>query len=77
MPPPEQVDLAVEVFWMLSDSTRVRLPWALLDCERAVNKLGRRWRRRRRVSQHLARLRTARLVQTRHPQLGKLRSAGQ
>jgi len=40
--PPEQVDLAVEVFWMLSDSTRVRLLWALLDCERAVNKFGRR-----------------------------------
>ena len=39
MPAPTQVDLAVDVFQMLSDPSRVRLLWALLDGERAVNEL--------------------------------------
>jgi DNA-binding transcriptional ArsR family regulator len=35
----EQADLVVEVFRMLSDSTRVQLLWALADRELAVNDL--------------------------------------
>jgi ArsR family transcriptional regulator, zinc-responsive transcriptional repressor len=66
MPAPEQVDLAVEVFRMLSDSTRVRLLWALLDGERPVNELAEAVDKAPAgVSQHLAKLRMARLVQTR------------
>jgi DNA-binding transcriptional ArsR family regulator len=65
-PPPEQVDLAVEVFRMLSDATRIRLLWALLEEEVAVGQLchvvG---KPQAAVSQHLAKLRMARLVQTR------------
>jgi DNA-binding transcriptional ArsR family regulator len=62
----EQVDLAVEVFRMLSDSTRVRLLWALLDGERPVNELAEAvGKAPAGVSQHLAKLRMARLVQTR------------
>jgi DNA-binding transcriptional ArsR family regulator len=66
VPPREQVDLAVDVFRMLSDATRVQLLWALLDGEMSVSDLavavdkpapG--------VSQHLAKLRMARLVSTR------------
>jgi DNA-binding transcriptional ArsR family regulator len=66
MPPHEQVDLAVEVFRMLSDATRVRLLWALLDGERPVNELAEAvGKAPAGVSQHLAKLRMARLVQTR------------
>ena len=66
MPEQEQVDLAVEVFRMLSDSTRVRLLWALLDGERPVNELAEAvGKAPAGVSQHLAKLRMARLVQTR------------
>jgi DNA-binding transcriptional ArsR family regulator len=66
MPAPEQVDFAVEVFRMLSDSTRVRLLWALLDGERPVNELAEAVDKAPAgVSQHLAKLRMARLVQTR------------
>jgi ArsR family transcriptional regulator, zinc-responsive transcriptional repressor len=65
-PPPEQVDLAVEVFRMLADATRVRLLWALLDDELAVNELAAAvGKPAPGVSQHLAKLRMARLVQTR------------
>ena len=66
MPAAEQIDLAVEVFRMLSDSTRVRLLWALLDGERSVNELADAVDKAPTgVSQHLAKLRMARLVQTR------------
>jgi DNA-binding transcriptional ArsR family regulator len=66
MPAAEQVDLAVEVFRMLSDSTRVRLLWALLDGELSVNELAEVvGKAPSGVSQHLAKLRLARLVQTR------------
>jgi DNA-binding transcriptional ArsR family regulator len=66
MPAEEQVDLAVAVFQMLSDPTRVRLLWALLDGERAVNELAEAvGKPPAGVSQHLAKLRMARLVQTR------------
>jgi DNA-binding transcriptional ArsR family regulator len=64
--PIEQAELAVEVFRMLSDSTRVRLLWALIDQELAVNELVERvGKPAPSVSQHLAKLRMARLVRTR------------
>lgn len=51
---------------MLADSTRVRLLWALLDAELAVNELAEQvGKPQASVSQHLAKLRMARLVQTR------------
>jgi ArsR family transcriptional regulator, zinc-responsive transcriptional repressor len=63
LPDPDQVDLAVEVFRMLSDPTRVRILWTLLDAERPVNEivqvLG---KPQSAVSQHLAKLRLAKLV---------------
>jgi len=64
--PIEQAELAVEVFRMLSDTTRVRLLWALIDQELAVNELADRLGKAApSVSQHLAKLRMARLVRTR------------
>lgn len=63
--PDDQVDLAVEVFRMLADATRVQLLWALIDTELPVNDLaGRVGRTPTSVSQHLAKLRMARLVRT-------------
>ncbi|EWT01008.1 ArsR family transcriptional regulator [Intrasporangium oryzae NRRL B-24470] len=62
----EQAELAVEVFRMLSDVTRVRLLWELLDGELSVNELARRLGKPGpAVSQHLAKLRIARLVRGR------------
>lgn len=62
----EQVALVVEVFRMLADATRVQLLWALVDREMAVNDLaGRVGKPAPSVSQHLAKLRMARLVRTR------------
>jgi DNA-binding transcriptional ArsR family regulator len=64
--PIEQAELAVEVFRMLSDTTRVRLLWELIDQELAVNELAARvGKPAPSVSQHLAKLRMARLVRTR------------
>jgi ArsR family transcriptional regulator, zinc-responsive transcriptional repressor len=64
--PFEQAELAVEVFRMLSDTTRVRLLWALIDRELPVNELADRVDKPApSVSQHLAKLRMARLVRTR------------
>jgi DNA-binding transcriptional ArsR family regulator len=64
--PDEQVDLAVEVFRMLADGTRVRLLWALRDRELSVNELAAQvGKPPAAVSQHLAKLRMTRLVQTR------------
>lgn len=58
--------LVVEVFRMLADPTRVRLLWALVDCELSVNDLAERvGKPAPSVSQHLAKLRMARLVRTR------------
>jgi len=66
LPPEDQVDLAVEVFRMLADATRVRLLWSLLDAELSVGQLvAATGKSSTGVSQHLARLRMARLVQTR------------
>lgn len=65
-PDSEQVDLAVETFRMLSDATRIRLLWALLDGEMAVNDLAAAvGKPAAAVSQHLAKLRMSRFVQTR------------
>jgi DNA-binding transcriptional ArsR family regulator len=62
----DHVDLAVEVFRMLADATRVRLLWALLDGEVPVLQLAERVDKpQAAVSQHLAKLRMARLVTTR------------
>lgn len=66
LPDQEQVDLAVEVFRMLADATRLRLLWALLDGEAPVLRLAEQiGKPQAAVSQHLAKLRMARLVTTR------------
>jgi DNA-binding transcriptional ArsR family regulator len=65
-PPADQFDLAVEMFRMLADTTRLRLLWALLDREMSVNELAEAIRKPPAgVSQHLAKLRMARVVRTR------------
>jgi DNA-binding transcriptional ArsR family regulator len=64
--PDDQVDLAVEVFRMLADATRVRILWTLIGRELSVNQLaGEVGKLPASVSQHLAKLRMTRLVQTR------------
>jgi ArsR family transcriptional regulator, zinc-responsive transcriptional repressor len=62
----DQVQLVVEVFRMLADPTRVRVLWTLVDRELSVNELADRVDKPApSVSQHLAKLRMARLVRTR------------
>jgi ArsR family transcriptional regulator, zinc-responsive transcriptional repressor len=62
----EQVALIVEVFRMLADPTRVQILWALVDNESSVNDLADHvGKPAPSVSQHLAKLRMARLVRTR------------
>lgn len=62
----EQAGLVVEVFRMLADATRVRVLWALTGGELSVNELaGLVGKPAPSVSQHLAKLRMARLVRTR------------
>jgi DNA-binding transcriptional ArsR family regulator len=62
----DQVDLVVEVFRMLADATRVQLLWALVRREMSVNDLATHvGKPAPSVSQHLAKLRMARLVRTR------------
>lgn len=64
--PEDQVALVVEVFRMLADGTRVRILWALVDREYSVNDLAAAvGKPAPSVSQHLAKLRMARLVSTR------------
>lgn len=64
--PVDQVTLAVEVFRMLADNTRIQLLWALIDRELSVNELAVEiGRLPASVSQHLAKLRMSRLVRTR------------
>ena len=64
--PIEQAELAVEVFRMLSDTTRVRLLWALIDPELAVHELADRvGKPAPAVSPHLAQPVLARLVRHR------------
>lgn len=65
-PTPDEVDLATEVFQMLADGTRFRLLLALVDDELPVNDLSQvADKPPAGVSQHLAKLRLARLVATR------------
>jgi DNA-binding transcriptional ArsR family regulator len=60
------VELAVEVFSMLADATRVRIVLALRDGELSVNRLSEIVDKSpAAVSQHLAKLRMARMVRTR------------
>ena len=64
--PEDQVNLVVEVFRMLADPTRIRVLWALTRGELAVNELAEQLGKPApSVSQHLAKLRMARLVRTR------------
>src|SRR5215210_6339751 len=64
--PADQVDLAVEVFRMLADATRIRILWALIGQELSVSELATAvGKMPASVSQHLAKLRMTRLVQTR------------
>ena len=61
------VELAVEVFTMLADATRVRIVLALQDGELSVSTLAELvGKSPTAVSQHLAKLRLARIVATRH-----------
>jgi len=65
-PAQEQLELAVETFRMLADVTRLQLLWALREDELAVNDLAALvGRPSAAVSQHLAKMRLARLVSTR------------
>lgn len=65
-PDSQYVELAVEVFGMLADATRVRLILALRDAELPVNRLAEIVEKSpAAVSQHLAKLRLARFVTTR------------
>jgi DNA-binding transcriptional ArsR family regulator len=64
--PDDQVRLVVEVFRMLADATRVQVLWSLADREMSVNELAEHvGKPAPSVSQHLAKLRMARLVRTR------------
>lgn len=65
-PSPDDVTLAVEVLRMLADETRLMLLWQLLDDEHSVSDLAQALDKPpSSVSRHLAKLRLARLVQTR------------
>lgn len=65
-PAAEHVELAVETFRMLADVTRVRVLWALLDGELPVNEIAAViGKPAPSASQHLAKLRLARLVSSR------------
>lgn len=64
--PDDQVNLVVEVFRMLADATRVQVLWSLADREMSVTELAEHvGKPAPSVSQHLAKLRMARLVRTR------------
>ncbi|MDO5496042.1 MAG: metalloregulator ArsR/SmtB family transcription factor [bacterium] len=64
--PDDEVALAVEVFRMLANETRVQLLWAVRERERSVTELAAHLEKPvPAVSQHLAKLRMARLVSSR------------
>jgi DNA-binding transcriptional ArsR family regulator len=64
--PDDQVGLVVEIFRMLADATRVQVLWSLAEREMSVNELAEHvGKPAPSVSQHLAKLRMARLVRTR------------
>ncbi len=65
-PSDEEVDQAVVALKLLADPTRLRILWALLHGEHSVNRLAEHLGAPpAAVSQHLAKLRLARLVRTR------------
>jgi DNA-binding transcriptional ArsR family regulator len=64
--PADQIALTVEVFRMLAEGTRIQILWSLIDGEMAVNDIAETLGKPGpSVSQHLAKLRMARLVRTR------------
>ena len=64
--PDDEVNLIVEIFRMLADPTRIRVLWALTRGELSVTELAEEVDKPApSVSQHLAKLRMARLVRTR------------
>jgi len=64
--PEDQVALAAEVFRMLADGTRIQILWAMINAELSVNEIaGAVGKPGPAVSQHLAKLRLARMVRTR------------
>ncbi len=64
--PDDEVNLIVEIFRMLADPTRIRVLWALTGGEFSVTELAEQVDKPApSVSQHLAKLRMARLVRTR------------
>ena len=66
MPTEEQVDLASDGFRMLADPTRIKILWALLQGESSVSCLADLVSASpTAVSQHLSKLRLAKLVQVR------------
>lgn len=65
-PTDDQVELAVDVLKLIADPTRLRILWSLLHGEHSVNRLADHvGANPAAVSQHLAKLRLARLVSTR------------
>ncbi len=65
-PGDDQFELAVETFKLLADNTRLRILWALLHGEHSVGDLAAHvGAQPPAVSQHLAKLRMARLVKAR------------
>jgi DNA-binding transcriptional ArsR family regulator len=65
-PTADQLDFAVETLKLLADHTRLRIVWALLHGEHSVNELAEHvGAQPAAVSQHLSKLRLARLVHTR------------
>jgi DNA-binding transcriptional ArsR family regulator len=65
-PTDDQVDFAVETLKLLADPTRLRIVWALLHGEHSVNELADHvGAQATAVSQHLSKLRLARLVRAR------------
>lgn len=65
-PATEHVELAVETFRMLADGTRVQMLWALCESEPSVNELASVvGKPAASMSQHLAKMRLARLFSTR------------
>ncbi|WP_251857080.1 metalloregulator ArsR/SmtB family transcription factor [Herbiconiux sp. L3-i23] len=66
-PQNQNVEIAAELFAMLSDPTRIRIVLILSSDERSVNEIAEFLDKApTTVSQHLAKLRMARLVATRH-----------
>jgi len=66
IPSGEEFESAVGMLKLLGDETRLRIIWALLDGEHSVNELADLvGAQPAGVSQHLAKLRLARLVRTR------------